>query len=112
MVLSETRGPSAFSGYPRGHRVNTETGCRGTVCLQDFRILTLDPERRKSRLGHRQQQLTGRWKRALDRRRSGHLWFQFLSVEAFSFLPQRERNGRELARQRQPRQAGLHALGE
>ena len=27
MVLSEARGPSAFSGCPRGHRVYTEAGC-------------------------------------------------------------------------------------
>src|SRR5438067_3306169 len=27
MGLSEARGPSAFSGYPRGHRGYTETGC-------------------------------------------------------------------------------------
>ena len=39
----------AFLGYPRGHRVNTETWAKGT-CLQAIRMLTLEPERLKNRL--------------------------------------------------------------
>ena len=42
-------------------------------------------------------------------RRSSGLRFQFLSVEVFSFLPQRQSNGSNLARQRQPHHGGLDA---
>src|ERR1019366_4660269 len=39
-------GPKAFSGYPRGHRGYTETGCPQAPCrLQAILILTLEPER-------------------------------------------------------------------
>jgi len=41
--------PIAFSGCPRGHRVYTEAGAIGTVRLQAFGILTLEPERLKNR---------------------------------------------------------------
>src|SRR5882724_12632020 len=43
--------PSAFSGYPRGHRVNTEAHChRHCAPLQAIRMLTLEPERLKNQL--------------------------------------------------------------
>src|SRR5204863_2543607 len=40
---------SAFSGCPRGHSVYTEAGCQGTMRLQAFSILTLEPERLQNR---------------------------------------------------------------
>jgi hypothetical protein len=51
MVLSETRGPIAFSGCSRGHIVNQEAGgARSTLsAVTRLWILTLEPERRKSR---------------------------------------------------------------
>ena len=47
---------------------------------------------------------------ALHPRRSSGLRFQFFRVEAFSFLPQSQRNGCNLARQRETRQRRLHAF--
>jgi hypothetical protein len=38
----------ALLGYPRGHRVNTETGCPLGTRLQAIRILTLEPEHLKN----------------------------------------------------------------
>src|SRR5215470_7600077 len=38
----------AFLGYPRGHRVFTETGRHPGTRLQAFRILTLEPKRLKT----------------------------------------------------------------
>src|SRR5215467_9480456 len=44
MVLSETRGPIAFFGCPRGHRVKKETSCLGHICcLPNGWILALEP---------------------------------------------------------------------
>src|SRR5438874_2433766 len=46
MVLSETQGPIAFLGYPRGHRVPMETPChKGTLGLTTKLILSLEPVR-------------------------------------------------------------------
>ena len=41
----------AFLGYPEGHRVETETECRGTGLLSPW-ILSSEPERRKNRLAN------------------------------------------------------------
>jgi hypothetical protein len=45
-------------------------------------------------------------------RRSSGLRFQFVSVEAFSLLPQSQRNGCDLARQRETDHGGLDAFGQ
>src|SRR5216683_3546474 len=50
--------------------------------------------------------------RALHRRRSSGLRFQFLSVEVFSLLPQSQRNGCNLARQRESHHGRLDAFGQ
>src|SRR5438128_5439473 len=44
--------------------------------------------------------------------RLGCLWLQLLGVEAFSFLPNAQGNGGDLARQRQARHGGLQAFGQ
>ena len=49
---------------------------------------------------------------ALHPRRSSGLRFQFLSVEAFSLLPQSQRNGCNLARQCETDHGGLDAFGQ
>jgi hypothetical protein len=46
-----------------------------------------------------------RW---LAAERLGCLWLPLLGVEAFSFLPNAQGNGGDLARQRQARHDGLH----
>ncbi len=45
-------------------------------------------------------------------RRSSGLRFQFLDAEVLSFLPQRQRKGGNLARQRQPHPGWLDAFGQ
>src|SRR5208337_2774741 len=42
--------------------------------------------------------------------RSSGLWLQIFGVERFSFLPDMQSDGGDLARQGQPRQLGLHPL--
>jgi len=78
--------PSAFSGYPRGHRVNTEAQCHGHCAptgVKDAHPRTRASQRTNwppPEKDHR------RW-RALPVRRSSGLRFQFVSVEVFSLLP-------------------------
>ena len=50
--------------------------------------------------------------RALHPRRSSGLRFQFLDVEVFSLLPQSQRNGCNLARQRETHHGRLDAFGQ
>ena len=79
--------------------------------LQRLGILTLEPERLKNQLAHHQDE-DQRMEGARHRKRSGSLWFQFFSVEAFSLLPQSQRDRGDLARQSEPCHRGFHALGE
>jgi hypothetical protein len=64
-------------------------------------MLTLEPERLKNRLATTSKRYR-RWNWALQPGRSSGLRFQFLKVEVFSLLPQSQRNGCNLARQREP----------
>src|SRR5713101_7579990 len=73
-------------------------------------MLTLEPERLKNRLATTKEKHR-RWEGSSPRRSSG-LRFQFLGVEVFSFLPQSQRNGGNLARQRETRHGGLDAFGQ
>src|ERR1700732_4624195 len=73
-------------------------------------MLTLEPERLKNRLATTREKHR-RWEGSSPRRSSG-LRFQFLGVEVFSFLPQSQRNGCNLARQRETRHGGLDAFGQ
>src|ERR1700693_5582509 len=90
----------ALLGYPRGHRVNTETGCPLGTRLQAIRILTLEPEHLKNERPP-PEKITRRWKGSHPRCSSG-LQFKFLCVEVFSFFPKCQRNGCDLACQREP----------
>jgi len=98
----------ALLGYPRGHRVFAETGCPLGTCLQAIRILTLEPEHLKNRTA-----TTGknhpRWNGSHPRCSSG-LQFQFFCVEVFSFFPKCQRNGCDLACQREPCHGWLDAF--
>ena len=46
------------------------------------------------------------------RARSSCLWLQLFGVEGFSFLPDPQRDGGDLARQREPCHLRPHALGQ
>ena len=81
----------------------------GTSRLRDFRILTL--ERLKNRSATPRGKITGDGKGSSPRRSSG-LRVQFIDVEVFSLLPQCQRNGCNLARQREAHHGGLDAFGE
>src|SRR5229473_8719799 len=50
--------------------------------------------------------------RTLDQRHSSCLWFQMLGVEAYSFLPDQQRDRRDLTRQGEARHLRLDPLGD
>jgi hypothetical protein len=83
----------------------------GTTRLQAIRILTLDPERLKEPIRHSPRKITRDGKGSYPRRSSG-LRVQFINVEVFSLLPQCQRNGCNLACQREACHGGLDAFGE
>src|SRR6266849_8055193 len=72
------------------------------------RILTLEPVRSAAGRSHARVKLA--W--SFGAERLGCLWLQLLGVEAFSFLPNAQGNGGDLARQRQARHRRLHAFGQ
>jgi hypothetical protein len=83
----------------------------GTPRLQALRILTLEPERLKNRSATPRGRITGDGKGSSPRRSSG-LRVQFIDVEVFSLLPQCQRNGCNLACQREAHHGRLDAFGE
>src|ERR1700693_1058441 len=80
------------------------------MCLQAIGMLTLEPQRLKNRLATTREKHR-RWEGSSPRRSSG-LRFQFLGVEVFSFLPQSQRNGCNLARPCETRHGVLDAFGQ
>src|SRR6266567_3820513 len=78
--------PSAFSGYPRGHRVNTEAKCHRHCAPTGDK--DAHPRTRASQepTGHHQKKRSPEMEGS-SRRRSSGLRFQFVSVEVFSLLP-------------------------
>src|ERR1019366_1383812 len=101
--------PSAFSGYPRGHRDYTETGCHRHRVV--YRRLSYSPSNPSvSRTDWPPtEKITGDG-RALHQRRSSGLRFQFFCVEGFSLLPKSQRDGCNLACQRETRHGRLDAF--
>jgi len=81
------------------------------VRLQAIGMLTLEPERLKNQLTTTSKR-NRRWNWALRPRRSSGLRFQFLNVEVFSLLPQSQRNGCNLACQREAHHRWLNAFGQ
>ena len=83
----------------------------GTSRLQAIGILTLEPERLKNRSITARTRVMGDGKGSYPRRSSG-LRLQFFDVEVFSLLPQGQRNGCNLACQRETYHSRLDAFGE
>ena len=83
----------------------------GTSCLQALRILTLEPEHLKNRSTTPRTRVIGDGKGSYPRRSSG-LRVQFVDVEVFSLLPQCQRNGCNLACQREAYHGRLNTFGE
>src|ERR1700730_11912604 len=110
MDLSEARGLVLVRVVRGSIGITRRLGATGTpIRLQAIRILTLEPERLKNRLAttrRRSLGMDGLW----HPRRSSGLRFQLFNVEAFSLLPQSQRNGCYLARQRQTRHRRLDAF--
>jgi hypothetical protein len=86
MVLSATRGLVLFRVVREGIGLTQRLSATGTVRLQAFRMLTLEPERLKNQLATTRKR-SPEMERALHPRRSSGLRFQFVSVEVFSLLP-------------------------
>src|SRR5271165_912702 len=95
----------ALLGYPREHMVPRETWRPWRTQPNPPRILTLEPERSEpiDCRGHDSGLSFGP-------ARSSGLWLQIFGVERFSFLPDMQSDGRNLARQGQASQLGLHPL--
>jgi len=110
MVLSETRGLQLF-GLCEG-----AYGAFGGSVLNDCTqglahrlILSLDPERRKNRLANHRVNKPGL---AWSCRRSSCLRFQMFCVETSSFFPKCQRDGRDLACEREASHFRLHSPGQ
>src|ERR1700736_4806310 len=102
--------PIAFSGYPRGPRVLSETECPrhaapslATETRSRTRV-SREPD------GHRQRNLQ-RWN-GFDPRHSSCLWFQILGVEAHSSLPHNQCDGGNLPGQGETRHLRPDALAQ
>src|SRR2546429_4209191 len=78
-------GASWFSGCPRGHRVYTEAGCQGTVRLQAFSILTLEPERLQNRPATTREDQR-RWKGLFTRDTQAACGFSFSASKPSPFF--------------------------
>src|ERR1700751_5321719 len=111
MDLSEARGLVLFRVAREGIGISQRLSAIALIRLQAIGMLTLEPERLKDQPATTRESIGGDG-RALHRRRSSGLGFQFLGVEVFSFLPQSQRNGCNLARQRETRHGGLDAFGQ
>src|SRR5260370_25823302 len=108
MVLSATRGLVLFRVIREGIGLTQRLSATGTVRLQAIRMLTLEPERLQNQLAttrKRSPEMEGS-----SPRRSSGLRFQFVSVEVFSLLPYSQRDGCNLACQREPRHRWLDAF--
>src|SRR5271167_2821833 len=111
MDLSEARGLVLFRVIRRGIGISQRLSAIALVRLQAIGMLTLEPERLKNRLTTTRERITGDGKGSHPRR-SSSLRLQFLSVEVFSLLPQSQRNGCNLACQRETHHGWLDAFGQ
>ena len=110
MVLSETRGLQLFWVMRGGIRCIWRLGAeRRTQGLAHRLILSLDPERRKNRLANHRVNKPGL---AWSCRRSSCLRFQMFCVETSSFFPKCQRDGRDLACEREASHFRLHSPGQ
>jgi hypothetical protein len=86
MDLSEARGLVLFRVVREGIGISRRLSAIALIRLQAIGMLTLEPERLKNQPATTRESIGGDG-RALHRRRSSGLRFQFLSVEVFSLLP-------------------------
>jgi len=112
MDLSEARGLVLFRVVREGIGITRRLSAAvGTSCLQAIRILTLEPEPLKNRSTTPEKESL-EMERGSHPRRSSGLRLQFLDVEVFSFLPQCQRNGSDLACQGEAHHGRLDAFGQ
>src|SRR5437016_5121560 len=104
MVLSETQRPMALLGCPRGHTVAHETWPERPSLTRPG-ILALEPRALRERRTDRKSSES-----FAVPVRSSCLWFQLFRIEAFSFLPDDQTDGGDLARHGQPCHLRLHPL--
>src|SRR5271166_2226657 len=94
------RGTMALLGCPRGHMVAHETECLTRPGYS--------PSNPSAQNQSTVADMTPEW--SFGSVRSSCLWLQIFGVERFSFLPNMQSDGRDLTRQGQPGQLGLHPL--
>ena len=88
----------AFLGYPRGHRIDPETGCgwqQHPERLMSEWILSLEPEHRQNRWVTTEACNLGDHLSSVQR--SSCLRLQLFRVETFLLLPECQSNGRDLS---------------
>src|SRR5580658_2242612 len=105
--------PIAFLGYPRGHRIDPETGCWTTAHRAPNECLDTLP---RTRASHEPTWPPPRQENLGDHlgsiRCSSCLRLQLFDVETFLLLPKCQSYGRDLPRQRQTSHLRLHPLGQ
>ena len=111
MDLSEARGLVLFRVIRGGIEISQRLGAIGTVSSTGH--CHTHPRTRASQepTDHHQKR-SPEMEGALHPRRSSGLRFQFFGVEVFSLLPKCQRNGCDLARQREPRHGRLYTFGQ
>src|SRR5713101_1119638 len=112
MDLSEARGLVLFRVVREGIGISRRLSANGTLCA--YRRLGCSPSNPSVSRTNRPppEKKSPKMERALHRRRSSGLRFQFLKVEVFSLLPQSQRNGCNLTREGQTHHGRLDAFGQ
>jgi len=87
----------AFLGYPRGHRIDPETGCcfQHPERLMSAGILSLEPEHRQKRWVTTEACNLGDHLSSVQC--SSCLRLQLFAVETFLLFPKCQSNGRDLS---------------
>jgi hypothetical protein len=111
MVLSATRGLVLFRVIREGIGLTQRLSATGTC--RAYRRLGCSPSNPSvSRTNWPPPEKRSPEMEGSSPRRSSGLRFQFVSVEVFSLLPQSQRDGCNLARQRETRHRWLDAFGQ
>jgi hypothetical protein len=111
MDLSEARGLVLFRVVREGIGITQRLVPAALERLQALRILTLEPERLQNPIGHHQD-ADRRWKGLYTRDAQAACDFSLSASKLSPFFHRVQRNGCNLARQRETDHGGLDAFGQ